>query len=543
MRSRRSRSSSASSSRRRDAARRRARDQDDRRRGDGRRDRRVRARRLGRRAPSRSPPSGRCRGSASTSAARSTATATTTGGRSTWPRGSARGPPAGRYWSRARSRGPPGAPVLPADRRGQAQGLRRGDRAVPGGCAMRRSWSAVSSGGRDSVCLLRPACRRGRTRLGAARQLWAARRRVRGRRGVLPRAVCAARRRAVRRAPAGAPAGNVQAWARDVRYAEAERLAAERDALIAVGHTATDQLETVLYRLAASPGRRALLGMPERSGRIVRPLLRDHARADRGVLSRPRARLARGLVQRVVSARDRPLDDPARRCANSIRPPRPTCWARWRSCATRPSCSTRPSTPRCATSVSFLKRRRRCAVVRGAPARAGAARDPAARRRGAAAGRARRRDASRSRGARDGDARPPRGSARHLEYGRAAVRRGPPRLRRRPQRCRSRGGSHSATASSCASGCVRGGRRNARPRRRWPPRSRSAPGARGTGCARSGWAARKSLQDLFTDRKIPRERSPPAARRFLRRARSRRSPVSPPASGSASHRKPAPGFA
>ena len=58
-----------------------------------------------------------------------------------------------------------------------------------------------------------------------------------------------------------------------MRYAEAERLAAERDALIAVGHTATDQLETVLYRLAASPGRRALLGMPERSGRIVRPLL------------------------------------------------------------------------------------------------------------------------------------------------------------------------------------------------------------------------------------------------------------------------------
>ena len=72
---------------------------------------------------------------------------------------------------------------------------------------------------------------------------------------------------------AGAPAGNVQAWAREVRYAEAERLAAPLGALIATGHTATDQVETVLYRLAASPGRRALLGMPERSGRIVRPLL------------------------------------------------------------------------------------------------------------------------------------------------------------------------------------------------------------------------------------------------------------------------------
>jgi tRNA(Ile)-lysidine synthase len=68
---------------------------------------------------------------------------------------------------------------------------------------------------------------------------------------------------------AGPPEGNLQAWARDVRYAEAAKL----DGLIATGHTATDQVETVLYRLAASPGRRALLGMPERDGRIVRPLL------------------------------------------------------------------------------------------------------------------------------------------------------------------------------------------------------------------------------------------------------------------------------
>jgi tRNA(Ile)-lysidine synthase len=68
---------------------------------------------------------------------------------------------------------------------------------------------------------------------------------------------------------AGAPQGNVQAWARDVRYAAAERL----EGAIAVGHTATDQAETVLYRLVASPGRRALLGMREGSGRVVRPLL------------------------------------------------------------------------------------------------------------------------------------------------------------------------------------------------------------------------------------------------------------------------------
>jgi tRNA(Ile)-lysidine synthase len=67
--------------------------------------------------------------------------------------------------------------------------------------------------------------------------------------------------------------GNLQAWARELRYGAAEQLAAERDALIATGHTASDQVETILYRLAASPGRRALLGMPAEEGRLVRPLL------------------------------------------------------------------------------------------------------------------------------------------------------------------------------------------------------------------------------------------------------------------------------
>jgi len=72
--------------------------------------------------------------------------------------------------------------------------------------------------------------------------------------------------------PGPAQRGNLQAWARDVRYAEAARLA-PRDGLVAAGHTASDQVETVLYRLAASPGRRALLGMAAREGRLVRPLL------------------------------------------------------------------------------------------------------------------------------------------------------------------------------------------------------------------------------------------------------------------------------
>ena len=78
-------------------------------------------------------------------------------------------------------------------------------------------------------------------------------------------------------------AGNVQAAARDARYAAAEALRASRGLdWIATGHTRTDLAETVLYRLASSPGRRALLGLAPRRGRIIRPFLalgRDETRA------------------------------------------------------------------------------------------------------------------------------------------------------------------------------------------------------------------------------------------------------------------------
>jgi len=68
-------------------------------------------------------------------------------------------------------------------------------------------------------------------------------------------------------------AGNLQAWARDVRYAAGVRECAKDGALLAAAHTQSDQIETVLYRLATSPGRQALLGMPASSGSLVRPLL------------------------------------------------------------------------------------------------------------------------------------------------------------------------------------------------------------------------------------------------------------------------------
>lgn len=67
--------------------------------------------------------------------------------------------------------------------------------------------------------------------------------------------------------------GNLQAWARGLRYEAAAALAASSGADIATGHTATDQVETILYRLASSPSRRALLGMRPRDGILIRPLL------------------------------------------------------------------------------------------------------------------------------------------------------------------------------------------------------------------------------------------------------------------------------
>lgn len=72
-----------------------------------------------------------------------------------------------------------------------------------------------------------------------------------------------------------APRGqNFQAWAREVRYAAATRLAdARRLDLIASAHNRDDQAETVLYRLTKYGGPAGLTGMPARDGRLVRPLL------------------------------------------------------------------------------------------------------------------------------------------------------------------------------------------------------------------------------------------------------------------------------
>jgi tRNA(Ile)-lysidine synthase len=113
--------------------------------------------------------------------------------------------------------------------------------------------------------------------------------------------------------------GNLQAEARAARYALAERHA-EQD--YAAAHTASDQAETVLYRLATSPGRRALLGIEPRRGRLVRPLLhctREDTRAwcrDRGLAwredpSNEDPRFARARARHGLLPALRELDDRA----------------------------------------------------------------------------------------------------------------------------------------------------------------------------------------------------------------------------------------
>lgn len=134
---------------------------------------------------------------------------------------------------------------------------------------------ALVSGGRDSVCLLDVLVTLLGPELVSALHVDYGLRPESGQDADHVRALCArlgvpVRVHRARRAPRDR--GNVQAWAREVRYAQAER-AAPAGAPIATGHTSTDQLETVLYRLASSPGRRALLGMAPVHGRVVRPLL------------------------------------------------------------------------------------------------------------------------------------------------------------------------------------------------------------------------------------------------------------------------------
>jgi tRNA(Ile)-lysidine synthase len=169
---------------------------------------------------------------------------------------------------------------------------------------------AMLSGGRDSVCLLDLA-----TRLLGADSVTA----LHVNYGLRDdsdddEAHCRrlAERLAVRleverpRRPEGP--GNLQGWARDTRYAAAAKLALPAGALIATGHTADDQVETILYRLASSPGRRALLGMRPRDGSLVRPLL-----------GFSRAETTQYCQERELQWRDDPTNEGDRYARNRVR--------------------------------------------------------------------------------------------------------------------------------------------------------------------------------------------------------------------------------
>jgi tRNA(Ile)-lysidine synthase len=148
--------------------------------------------------------------------------------------------------------------------------------AADGLLAPGRSVLVLLSGGRDSTCLLDLAVRIAGSEAVCALHV------NYGLRGSADRdqrhcaELCRALEVELQVHQAGPPPqpGNLQAWARDVRYGRAAQLAGARGADVAAGHTATDQVETILYRLASSPSRRALLGMEPREGSLIRPLLR-----------------------------------------------------------------------------------------------------------------------------------------------------------------------------------------------------------------------------------------------------------------------------
>jgi tRNA(Ile)-lysidine synthase len=118
-------------------------------------------------------------------------------------------------------------------------------------------------------------------------------------------------RRPVRVGGTGSGAGNLQAWARDERYRAAGDQAVARGADVAAGHTRSDQVETILYRIASSPSRRALLGM--------RPRDRSHPLLIRPLLSFTREQTGEYCQDRGLRWRDDESNESAAYARNRIR--------------------------------------------------------------------------------------------------------------------------------------------------------------------------------------------------------------------------------
>jgi tRNA(Ile)-lysidine synthase len=188
---------------------------------------------------------------------------------------------------------------------GMLEQVREGGTLSPGSRLV-----AMLSGGRDSVCLVDLAVRLLDTDAVTALHVNYGLRDDSDRDEAHCEALC--ERLGVRleverpRRPEGP--GNLQAWARDARYAAAARLALPNDALIATGHTADDQVETILYRLASSPSRRALLGMRPSDGKLVRPLL-----------AFTREQTTAYCLERGLEWRDDPTNDESSYARNRVR--------------------------------------------------------------------------------------------------------------------------------------------------------------------------------------------------------------------------------
>ena len=225
------------------------------------------------------------------------------------------------------------------------------------------------SGGRDSTCLLDLAVRiAGRGAVGALHVNYGLRD-ASGADEAHCSALCGGLGVALEVRRVHPPeTGNLQAWARDARYGAAAELARRRRADIAAGHTATDQVETILYRLASSPSRRALLGMREREGSLIRPLLRFTREQTAAYCTE------RGLAWREDESNDSPAFARGRvraRLLPALREIHPaadrTCSLLPSSCATRPTCSTRLSTTCSSSTRSSVPTRspsRACASCR-----------------------------------------------------------------------------------------------------------------------------------------------------------------------------------
>ena len=141
---------------------------------------------------------------------------------------------------------------------------------LPSGAAV----LAMVSGGADSTCLMHLLAAIHDGPVGVLSIDHGLRRESAGEARAVARAARSLGLRAHVETLALRPGPGVQERARDARLAACRRVAATHGYVrIATGHTASDQAETVLFRLARGAGRTGAMGMAARRDEIVRPLL------------------------------------------------------------------------------------------------------------------------------------------------------------------------------------------------------------------------------------------------------------------------------